>query len=130
MKIFITLVLFIFFNQKVQACSEISGNYSTVSESEWNYDLSISNEKAVLHYSAHEHTDGEKITEIEKTEEGSCENVDGTYVLTFYGIKYSLTYHSQLSHKSFGSSGSSPGVTVENLIPKTTLKFWKEGTVK
>jgi hypothetical protein len=130
MKLFSVLILFAFFSPNALACSEISGKYSTVSESEWNYELSISNEEAVLRYSAHEHTDSEEIIEIEKTENGVCKNVSGKYVLSFNDKEFGLEYHSQLSHKSFGSLGASPGVIVEHLIPETKLEFWKEGTVK
>jgi hypothetical protein len=132
MKKLLVLALSLLTCANTQACSEISGKYITVSETEWNYSLLILDEKAILHYSTHEHTENEEedVVEIEGTENGVCKIINGNYLLTFGGKQYPFEFHTKLSHKSFGKLGASPGLKVENLIPGLLVEFWLEGTVE
>jgi len=99
---FIVLTLFSSF---AFSCNEVNGKYLSVSESHWEFELKINEDKAQLAYS---YTEAGK--EFEEISKGYCKKInDGSYQVVFLERSISLRFSPHLSHSSFGKTSSSAG---------------------
>ncbi len=107
-------------------CKHFSGNYSTVSESEWNYELILKADCSYeLRFQSHYWDEKGKTIYENKNESGS-------WTVKSHKIKLSnlkgkikkMIYHNNLSLKELGESGSLPGVVWKN-EKDGDLNFWK-----
>jgi len=119
--IFILLIVFPTF---AYGCNTVEGIYSSVSETHWNFILKIEGDKATLTYTDYWYGEKDTRTDTQRVSQGVCSNLASK----FYSFKFSdqtikLQYHSALSHKSYGSKGSSPGFT-KPLIDNQNVELW------
>lgn len=119
----LTVISFLILSSHALACTEISGTYHSVSETHWNFELTIEAESAILIYT--NYTNGQKDTRTdEKTiSHGYCEKSGESFKLNFADKELPFTYIEQLSRASFGGQGHSAGISGE-FIENREIELW------
>jgi hypothetical protein len=123
MKYLIATLFLVSMSSYAEDCRKISGTYKSVSETHWNFEVSINGEKAVLTYTNYISGRKETRTDERTVSKGYCEANQNEYTLTFAEKSVSITYHPELSRASFGAQGHSPGITGAFLSNKT-VELW------
>ena len=109
---------------KSLSCEQLIGTYKSVSETHWNFELEITKDNALLKYTDYEYGVSDLRTDYVVKSEGYCEQSDIGYVLIFGNQSVNVKFHKRLSHRSFGGSGDSPGITGE-FIKGQQIELWQ-----
>ena len=111
------------------SCDEISGVYKSVSESHWNYVISISGEDLNVNYSNYWYGGegknyGEERYEVNSDFTGYCQKQGEDYILKFDGKKILFSFDKNLSLDELGEDRSLPGISGV-LFGEYETNLWK-----
>ena len=119
----IIFVATVFSNYSI-SCESVNGTYVTVSETHWNYELTIKGDRATLTYTDHWYGDGETMTESTVVYSGYCEVLsENTYKLKFAGVDTELRYFPELSKEIIGEYAFAPGF-ISKLMADYEIRLW------
>ena len=105
-------------------CEEIYGNYKSVSETHWNFELDLQKDNAILTYTNYFYGQHDTRTDEVIKSLGHCKKTKSGYKLIFAQMSVEIEFHGTLSHSYFGGNGASPGVKGE-FIKGQTIKLWQ-----
>ena len=106
------------------SCEQLIGTFKSFSETHWNFELQITQNKVLLKYTDYEYGVRDLRTDYVVESEGYCDQSDTGYVLIFGNKSVNVQFHKSLSHSSFGGSGDSPGITGE-FIEGQQVELWQ-----
>jgi len=123
------LLFLMLFSFGTYACDDISGTYSSVSETHWNYIVTISGEDINVNYSTYwyggsEENYGDERYEVNTDYKGYCTKKDGGYLLKYDGKEVSIDFNPNLSLSELGEDRSLPGISGE-FFKDRSINLWK-----
>jgi len=116
--------LLLLLSVKSFSCEQLLGTYKSHSETHWSFELQITRENVILKYTDFEYGTRDLRTDYIVESEGYCEKTVVGYVLIFGNKSVNVNFYESLSHRSFGGSGESPGITGE-FIKGQQVELWQ-----
>ncbi|MCK4586098.1 MAG: hypothetical protein KAU29_02075 [Gammaproteobacteria bacterium] len=118
----------LFFITPTYACNDISGTYSSVSETHWNFIIKIQNSIVDYEYSTYWYDVNDERQEKIVTKTGKCTEQNEQYILEFSDETIAIKHYKSLSQKSFGRDKFSPGI-IGKFLNGRNVELWSFGKI-